>query len=63
MYKDSGSQFFRTITGIQSVPDAFNESRFVMTFRIIMGVAEICLLITAGRKAGKQIHESSRLDV
>ena len=52
MYKDSGSQFFRTITGIQSVSDAFNESRFVMTFRIIVGVAEIlCLLITAGRES------------
>ena len=32
MYESSGSQFFRTTTGIQSGPDAFDESRLVMTF-------------------------------
>ena len=32
MYESSGSQFFRTTTGIQSGPGAFDESRFVMTF-------------------------------
>ena len=32
MYESSGSQFFRTMTGMQSGPDAFDESRFVMTF-------------------------------
>ena len=31
-YESSGSQFFRTTTGIQSRPDGFHESRFVMTF-------------------------------
>ena len=32
----SGSQFFRTTTGMQSGPDAFDESRFVMTFLTIL---------------------------
>ena len=38
MYESSGSQFFRTTTGIQWGPDAFDESRFVMTFLTILGV-------------------------
>ena len=29
------------ITGIQSGPDAFDESKFVMTFLTILGVMEI----------------------
>ena len=33
-------QFFRTTTGIQSGPDAFDESRFFMTFLIILGDRE-----------------------
>ena len=41
VYKSSTSQFFRTITGIQSGPDAFDESRFIMTFLTILGVIEI----------------------
>ena len=32
IYESSRSQFFRTTTGIQSGPDTFDESRFVMTF-------------------------------
>ena len=32
MYESSGSQLLRTTTGIQSGPDPFDESRFVMTF-------------------------------
>ena len=32
MYERSGPQFFRTTTGIKSGPEAFDESRFVMTF-------------------------------
>ena len=31
MYESSGLQFFKTTTGVQSGPDAFDESRFVMT--------------------------------
>ena len=36
-----GSQFFRTNTGIQSEPDAFHKSRFVMTFLTILGVTKM----------------------
>ena len=32
MYESSDSKFFRTTTGIESGPDASNESKFVMTF-------------------------------
>ena len=41
MYESSGSQFFRTTIGIQSGPDTFDESRFLMTFLTILGVTEI----------------------
>ena len=41
MYERSGSQFFRTTTGIQSRLDTFDESRFFMTFLIILEVTEI----------------------
>ena len=41
MYESSDPQFFRTTTGIQSGPDAFDKSRFVMTFLTILGVTEI----------------------
>ena len=64
MYESSGSQFFRTTTGIQSRPDAFDESRFVMTFLIILGVMEILCtfrLVPEG-KTVKVIPESSRLE-
>ena len=52
--------FFRTNIGIQSGPDAFDESRFVITFLTILGVAEILCssrLVLEG-KAGKEIPES-----
>ena len=42
MYESSGSQFFRSTTRIQSGPDTFDKSRFVMTFLAILGVTEIC---------------------
>ena len=51
MYKSSGSQFFRTTTGIQSGPDAFDKSRLVIIF-----------LTNVGVKSGKEIAESSRLE-
>ena len=41
MYESPGSEFFRTTAGIQTRPDAFDESRFVMTFVTILGVMEI----------------------
>ena len=64
MYESSGSQFFRNTTGIQSRPDIFGESRFVMTFSIILGVTEILCsfrLVLEG-ETGKEIPESSRLE-
>ena len=64
MYESSGSQFFRTTTGVQSGPDAFDESRFVMTFLAIFGVMEILCssrLVLEG-KTGKEIPESSRYE-
>ena len=64
MYESSDSQFFRTTNEIQSGPDAFDESRFVMTFLTILGVMEILCsfrLVLEG-KTGKEIPESSRLE-
>ena len=62
MYESSGLQFFRTPTGIQSGPDTFHESSFVMTFLTILGVMEILCsfrLVLEG-KVGEEIPESSR---
>ena len=64
MYKRSGSLFFRTTTGIQSEPDAFDESRFVIIFLTTLGVIEILYsfrLVLEG-KTGEEIPESSRLE-
>ena len=64
MYESSGSQFFRTTSGIQSGPDAFDESRFIMTFLTILGVMEtLCSfrLVLEG-KTCKEIPESSRFE-
>ena len=64
MYESSGSQFFRTTTGIESGPDAFNESGFAMTFSAILGVMEILCnfrLVLEG-KMGKEMPESSRFE-
>ena len=50
---------------MQSGPDAFDKSRFITTFLIILGVTQILCsfkLVLEG-KAGKEIHESSRLEV
>ena len=41
MYESSGSHFFRTTTGMQSGPDTFHESKFVMAFLTMLGVTEI----------------------
>ena len=59
------SYFLRTTTGIQWGPDTFDESKFIMTFLTILGVAEMLCsfrLVLDG-KAGKAIPpESSRLE-
>ena len=63
MYEILGSQFFRTTTGTQSGPNAFDESRFVMTFLTILGVIKILCsfkLVLEG-KTSKEIPKSSRL--
>ena len=64
IYESSGSQFFRTTTGIQSGPDAFDESRFVMTFLTIFGVMDILCnfrLVLEG-KTGKETPELLRFE-
>ena len=64
MYESSGSQFFRTTTGIQSGPEAFDESRFVTTFLTILGVMEILwsFRLVLDGEIGKEISKSSRLE-
>ena len=59
MKERSSSQFFKTTTGIQSGPDAFDKSRFIMTFLTTLGVTELCSfkLVLEG-KTGKGIPES-----
>ena len=64
MSERSGSQLFRTTTGIESGPDAFDESRFAMTFLTILEVMDILCsfrLVLQG-KTGKEIPESSRFE-
>ena len=64
MYESSGSEFFRITSGIQSGSEAFDESKFIMTFFTILEVMEILCsfrLVLEG-KAGKEIPESSRLE-
>ena len=65
IYESSGSPFFRNTTRIQSGPDTFDESRFVMTVLTILVVMEILCsfrLVLEG-KTGKEISESSRLEL
>ena len=40
MFEGSGSHYFRTTTGIQLGPDAFDKSRLSMTFFINLVVNE-----------------------
>ena len=63
MYEISCSQFFRTITRIQSRP-VFDESRFIMTFSTILGVMEICSFkLVLETRTGKETPNSSRLEL
>ena len=50
MYESSGSKFFRTTTGIQSGPDAFDEQRFVMTFLTNLEVIEMQFQVSTKRE-------------
>ena len=65
MYESLGSRFFRIITRIQSEPNAFDESRFVMTFLTILGVTKILCSFRLGLegKTSKEIPESSKLEL
>ena len=61
--ESSGSQFFRTTTGKQSRPDAFDKSRLVMTFSSNLQVTEILHSFRLDiEKTGKEIPASSRLE-
>ena len=64
MKESSGSQFLRTTIGIQSGLDAFDISRFIMSFLTILGVKEIScsLKLVLEGKTGKEIPEPSRLE-
>ena len=64
MYESSSLQFVRTTSGIQSGPEAFDESRFAMTFLAILEVTEILcsVRLVIEQKIGKEIPESSILE-
>ena len=61
MYESLGSQFFRPTTGIQSGPDNFHESRFIMTLLTILENMEILcsFRLVLERKINKEVPESS----
>ena len=62
MLESSSSQLFRTTTGIQSGPDAFKKSIFIMTFLTIFEVTEILYgfkFVLEG-KTCKELPESSQ---
>ena len=64
MNESSSSHFFRTTTGIQSRLGAIDESRFVMTFLLILWVTEILCsfrLVQEG-KTDKETPKPSRLE-
>ena len=62
IYESSGAQFFRTTTGIQSGPDAFAESKLVMTFLTNLGVKEKICSIRLVLKGKTAKPYSSRLE-
>ena len=53
MYESSGSQFFRTTTRIQSAPDDFEKSRFLVAFLTISGVKNIMQFQISSRKENR----------
>ena len=64
MHESSGSQFFKTTSEIKSGPDAFDESRFIMTFLTILRVTEILwsFKLALEGKIGKEIPDLPRLE-
>ena len=63
IYECSGSQLFKTTTGIQPGPDAFDELRFIMTFSNILGVTEILckFKLVQEEKTGIEIRQKSQV--
>ena len=53
-------RFFKITTGIQSGPDAFDESRFIITFVTILGKVLCSFKIVLEGKTGNEVPESSR---
>ena len=64
MNESSGSQFFRTTTGIQSRPDIFDKLRLLATISTNLEVTGIlcCFRLVLERKAGQEIPELSRIE-
>ena len=64
MYESLGSQFFRTITRIQSGPGFFGKSRLVMAFLTKLRVNEYysVRLIVEGTTV-KEISKSSKFEL
>ena len=65
MCESSGTQLFRTTTGIQSGPYFFDDSRLVITFLTNLGATEILCssrLILEG-KACREISELLRMEL
>ena len=64
MYENSGSQFLRTTTSMQSRLNVFYKSRFAMIFLTILGVTEILcsFIFVLEEKAIKETSKSSTLE-
>ena len=58
-------QFFRNTTGMQSGPDAFDKSSFIMIFLTILAVTEVLysFRLFLEEKTGKEMPEPSRLEL
>ena len=65
VYESSGSQLFRTTTGIKSKPDVFDTSRLIVTFLTNLGITEIfcSFRLVLKRKKEKEIPKSLRLEL
>ena len=65
IYERSGFQLFKTTTGIQSRPGAFDKLRLVMNFltnlKVTTGYYSVFRLVLEN-KAGKEIPGSSRIE-
>ena len=62
MHESSGSQFFKTTTGTQSGPDAFDESVFDDLFNHLGSYRKIMIRLVIEGKTGKEIPKLSTLE-